>query len=80
MLDELQVAWTAVSGAVSRGEHISGPAARNLTDLLLHLFERRYARFAGFSRVLKAGDSRKEVLGPPGEYFTPVQRAVGLLC
>jgi hypothetical protein len=67
MLDELQVAWTAVSGAVSRGEHISGPAARNLTDLLLHPFERSYARFA---RALKAGDSREEVLANIARHFS----------
>ncbi len=66
VLSELTVAWASVSGAIQRGEHVSAPASKNLTDLVLIVFERRYARFA---RVLPAGVVREEILANVARQF-----------
>ena len=59
MLSDLSGLWTQVSGAIQRGEHIGAPSSKLLTDNVLNIFERRYARFA---KVLPAGRAREEIL------------------
>ena len=59
ILSELSDTWSQVSGAIQRGEHIGAPSSKLLTDTVLNVFERRYARFA---KVLPAGKAREEIL------------------
>jgi hypothetical protein len=66
LLKELSAVWADVTGAVGRGEHIGAPSSLLLTELLLNIVERRYARFA---LVLPAGRAREEILANVARQF-----------